>query len=87
MSGSGLSVPFQPVARFGTSSRIDVTIPVEAGAKEVAVTLSDAIAGGFDLQSVTPQPTRWESGDGSRGCLRARVRGGHLGGMPLSEAG
>ena len=65
VSAAGVSVTYQPVARFGTPSGLDVTIPVAPGAKEVAVTLPDAIAGGFDLQSVTPRPTRWEPGDGA----------------------
>lgn len=90
VSDGGLSVTYQPVARFGTPSGLNVTIPVEAGAKEVAVTLPDAIAGGFDLQSVTPQPTRWEPGDGSMRLAFAPKPGAermvvHLGGMPPSE--
>lgn len=90
VSAGGVSVTYQPVARFGTPSGLDLTIPVQAGAKEVAVTLPDAIAGGFDLQSVTPQPIRWEPGDGAMRLVFAPNSGAarmivHLGGMPPSE--
>lgn len=90
VSTGGLSVTYQPVARFGTPSGLDVTIPVTSGAKEVAVTLPDAIAGGFALQSITPQPTRWEPGSGSMRLVFVPMPGAermivHFGGMPPSE--
>ena len=89
VSAGGLRVSYQPVARFGTPSGLDVTLPVAAGAKEVAVTLPDVIAGGFDLQSVTPQPIRWEPGAGSMRLAFVPKAGAdlmvvHLGGMPPS---
>lgn len=89
-SAGELSVTYQPVARFGTPSGLDVTIPVAKGAKEVGVILPDAIAGGFDLQSVTPQPIRWEPGDSSMRLVfvpkpNAQRMVVHLGGMPPSE--
>ena len=90
VSAAGVSVTYQPVARFGTPSGLDVTIPVAPGAKEVAVTLPDAIAGGFDLQSVTPRPTRWKPGDGAMRLAFTPMPDAdkmvvHLGGMPPSE--
>lgn len=90
VSVGGLAVTYQPVARFGTPSGLDMKIPVSPGAKDVAVTLPDAIAGGFDLQSVTPRPTRWQPGDGEMRLTFTPMAGAdkmvvHLGGMPPSE--
>lgn len=90
VSSGGLSVTYQPVARYGTPSGLDVSVVVPPGAKDVAVALPDGIAGDFDLQSITPQPVRWEPGEATMRLVfvpepDARRMVVHLGGMPPSE--
>jgi len=58
-----IELHYEPVVRFGAPTQILLDTKVLPGGDKVAVTMSKELATLFGLESITPRPATWESGD------------------------